>query len=164
MSAIKQLSEYCYKLANEGEQLKGSIVIVPTKQYEELLLEMGKDAVVGFEFLGAKVLPKDDASDFEFIPNELNIMLNDKQQEQFNQQINSEIAKRARAHYEQVQEQVKEALKVKGIVFADNKAFVEFCKTQLQATTQKDITKILYQNEELISFNTTKVFSHDKNN
>ena len=164
MSAIKKLSAFCYKIANEGGQLKGSVIVSPVQEYEQLLLEMGKEAVVGFEYLGARVIPKQDAFEFEFIANDLSAVLSEEEQAVFNKAINSEIARRARAHYDEVQARIQEVLAKRGITFADKKAFIEFCKSQLSAIKQGNETQIKYEQETIYSFSDTKIFQHDKNN
>lgn len=164
MSALKNLSAFCYKIANEGGQLKGSVIVAPVKDYEQLLLELEKEAVVGFEYLGARVIPKEDAFEFEFIANDLSAVLSEEDQKTFNKAINSEIAKRARAHFDEVQANIIEILNKRGITFADKKAFIEFCKTQLSAIKQGNETLIQYENETIHSFTDIKIFQHDKNN
>lgn len=164
MSEIKNLSSFCYKIANEGGQLAGSVIVVPVVAYEKLLLEMGKEAVVGFEYLGARVIPKQDAFEYEFIPNDLGISLNEEEQKILNDSINSEIVKMARVHYEKVQSEVIESLKNLGITFSNKKAFIEFCKTQLVNTKIGNQNSIQYQGKEIYSFTDIKIFSNDKNN
>lgn len=62
------------------------------------------------------------------------------------------VLEKAKEKVADQKEKLKQALKEKGYLFSDEKAFDEFCKSQLKVKTKKGKTYVKHEGKTLITF------------
>lgn len=153
---LKELGQMYIDLYNADKQMQGSTFIVQKKRFEELktALNIAPDNDKNITFMNVNVVCSDveaGTDEIVFVENTLNIG-EDNDRKELLQNAHSQLAEKISEEVRQRKIKVIEALKNVGITFADDEAFTQFAKSQLEAEEIDGVQVVKYNGKILIEF------------
>lgn len=155
---LTELGKMYVSLHNEGRQMNGSTFIIQKNRYEEFINSLPKQNKEStLKFMDCEIVCSDvetETDEILFIENSLDIDGNfGQERKELLKNSHSQIADGIRKVLAERKQKILEALKSRGIVFADDEAFKQFAKTQLEhGKTEAGEEVVMYGSDVLIKF------------